>query len=94
MGEPRPEYESATFSVAYSNNVLVVRLFEEAGIKVRRSPMFNRDRYERTEIRTLMEERKEWTRPIPVPLSKPSRNTMEPAVPAGPTVPTEPRALD
>ncbi len=34
------------FDVAYSNNPLVVRLFEEAGIEVRQSPMFDRDRLE------------------------------------------------
>ena len=31
------------FDVAYSNNPLVVRLFEEAGVEVRGSPMFRRD---------------------------------------------------
>lgn len=45
---------SPRFDIAYSNNPLVIRLFEEAGVDVRQSPMFDRDVLEGTEIRDRM----------------------------------------
>ncbi len=40
---------SPAFDVAYSNNPLVIQLFKEAGVEVRQSPMFDRDRLEGSE---------------------------------------------
>ena len=45
---------SPKFDVAYSNNPLVVRLFEEAGVAVRSSPMFKREVLEGSELRQRM----------------------------------------
>ncbi|MFC7098208.1 nicotinamide-nucleotide adenylyltransferase [Halobaculum marinum] len=45
---------SPHFDVAYSNNPLVVRLFEEAGVEVRSSPMFKREVLEGSELRGRM----------------------------------------
>ena len=53
------------FDVAYSNNPLVVRLFEEAGIEVRQSPMFDRDRLEGSEIRQRMIDDESWRDRVP-----------------------------
>jgi nicotinamide-nucleotide adenylyltransferase len=56
---------SPTFDVAYSNNPLVIRLFEEAGVEVRQSPMFNRDVLEGTEVRDRMEAGNDWESLVP-----------------------------
>jgi len=56
------------FDVAYSNNPLVVRLFEESGIEVRQSPMFDRDRLEGSEIRERMIEDRAWRDRVPDPV--------------------------
>ncbi|MFD1644740.1 nicotinamide-nucleotide adenylyltransferase [Haloarchaeobius litoreus] len=56
-----------TFDVAYSNNPLVIRLFEEAGIEVRQSPMFNRDVLEGTEVRDRMVDGGDWESLVPDP---------------------------
>ncbi len=53
------------FDVAYSNNPLVVRLFEEAGVEVRNSPMHNRDLLEGTGIRERMIAGEEWKELVP-----------------------------
>ncbi|MEZ3164577.1 nicotinamide-nucleotide adenylyltransferase [Halorubrum sp. RMP-47] len=53
------------FDVAYSNNPLVVRLFEEAGVEVRQSPMFRRDVLEGTELRERMIRGREWESLVP-----------------------------
>lgn len=45
---------SPDFDVAFSNNPLVIQLFEEAGVDVRQSPMFNREQFEGTEVRQHM----------------------------------------
>ncbi|WP_267642490.1 nicotinamide-nucleotide adenylyltransferase [Haloarchaeobius amylolyticus] len=58
---------SPSFDVAYSNNPLVIRLFEEAGIEVRQSPMFNRDVLEGTEVRERMIQGEDWESLIPDP---------------------------
>jgi nicotinamide-nucleotide adenylyltransferase len=57
-----------TFDVAYSNNPLVVRLFEERGIEVRQSPMFDRDRLEGSEIRQRMIDGESWRGRVPDPV--------------------------
>ena len=56
---------SPAFDVAYSNNPLVIRLFTEAGIEVRQSPMFNRDVLEGTEVRDRMIEGGDWRSLVP-----------------------------
>jgi nicotinamide-nucleotide adenylyltransferase len=56
---------SPTFDFAYSNNPLVVQLFDEAGIEVRHSPMFDRDRLEGSEIRELMADGDPWRDRVP-----------------------------
>jgi nicotinamide-nucleotide adenylyltransferase len=56
---------SPTFEVAYSNNPLVIRLFEEAGVEVRQSPMFNRDVLEGTEVRERMAVGGDWRSLVP-----------------------------
>jgi nicotinamide-nucleotide adenylyltransferase len=56
---------SPTFEVAYSNNPLVIQLFREAGVEVRRSPMFRREVLEGTEIREQMINDEGWTDLVP-----------------------------
>jgi nicotinamide-nucleotide adenylyltransferase len=56
---------SPTFDVAYSNNPLVVRLFEEAGVEVRQSPMFRREEWEGTEVRERMIDGGDWESLVP-----------------------------
>ena len=60
---------SPAFDVAYSNNPLVVRLFEEAGVEVRRSPMFRREVLEGTELRERMLAGEEWRSLVPEPVA-------------------------
>lgn len=54
-----------SFDVAFSNNPLVIRLFEEAGVEVRRPPMYRRDLYSGTAIRRLMIEGGGWRDLVP-----------------------------
>ncbi len=54
-----------SFSVVYSNNSLVGRLFEEAGVDVRALPMFRREVYSGTEIRKRMLEGDDWEGLVP-----------------------------
>jgi len=56
---------SPRFDVAYSNNPLVVRLFEEAGVEVRQSPMFRREEFQGTEIRERMVDDDDWESLVP-----------------------------
>ncbi|MFC7235713.1 nicotinamide-nucleotide adenylyltransferase [Halosegnis marinus] len=56
---------SPRFDVAYSNNPLVVRLFEEAGVEVRQSPMFRREEFEGTEVRERMAGGRDWEELVP-----------------------------
>jgi nicotinamide-nucleotide adenylyltransferase len=53
------------FDVAYSNNPLVVRLFEEAGVDVRESHMFQREVLEGTEIRERLTTGGDWESLVP-----------------------------
>jgi len=58
---------SPGFDVAFSNNPLVIRLFEEAGIEVRQSPMFHREVLEGTELRERMIDGGDWASLVPEP---------------------------
>ncbi|MBP1922747.1 nicotinamide-nucleotide adenylyltransferase [Halorubrum alkaliphilum] len=53
------------FDVAYSNNPLVVRLFEEAGVEVRGSPMFRREVLEGAELRERIIHGRDWADLVP-----------------------------
>jgi nicotinamide-nucleotide adenylyltransferase len=59
---------SPHFDVAYSNNPLVIRLFDESGIEVRQSPMFERDQLEGENIRERMREDEDWRELLPEPV--------------------------
>ncbi|WP_135820535.1 nicotinamide-nucleotide adenylyltransferase [Halostella litorea] len=59
---------SPDFDVAYSNNPLVIQLFNEAGVEVRQSPMFNRDVLEGTEVRERMIKGTNWQPLVPDPV--------------------------
>jgi nicotinamide-nucleotide adenylyltransferase len=56
---------SPKFDVAYSNNPLVIQLFDEAGVEVRQSPMFNREVLEGKEVRERMIKGKNWKPLVP-----------------------------
>ena len=53
------------FSVLYTNNPLMTRLFQEAGVKVAPAPFHARERYEGTRIRDLMREGDGWRALVP-----------------------------
>lgn len=53
------------FEVVYTNNPLVYRLFKEAGFKVLKTKMINRDEYHGTEIRRKMLEGEGWKKYVP-----------------------------
>jgi nicotinamide-nucleotide adenylyltransferase len=59
------ESMAPAFEVAYSNNPLVVQLFEEAGYEVRQSQMFDRERLEGTDIRERMLAGESWADRVP-----------------------------
>ncbi|MFP4628990.1 MAG: nicotinamide-nucleotide adenylyltransferase, partial [Halobacteriales archaeon] len=56
---------SPRFDVAFSNNPLVVRLFEEDAVPVERLPMYDRERLEGTEIRRRMVADEGWRELVP-----------------------------
>ena len=56
------------FDVAYSNNPLVIRLFQEAGVEVRQSPMYDRETLEGSDIRKRMVEGQQWRDRVPDPV--------------------------
>jgi nicotinamide-nucleotide adenylyltransferase len=58
-----------SFDVAYSNNPLVVQLFEEAGIEVNQSAMFDRERLAGSEIRDRMVDGDTWADRVPDPVA-------------------------
>lgn len=58
------------FDVAFSNNPLVVQLFEEAGVPVRNVEMYDRERLEGTRIRDLMVSGGDWTARVPDPVEE------------------------
>lgn len=53
------------FSVAYTNNPLVSRLFHESRYEVKHSPMYNRQEYSGTEIRRRMLAGEGWEKLVP-----------------------------
>lgn len=53
------------FTIAYSNNPLVIQLFTEAGYEVRDSEMINRDRLRGTYIRERIIDGNSWTDRVP-----------------------------
>jgi len=61
---------SPKFDVAYSNNPLVIQLFEEAGVPVEQSPMFDRDILEGAELRERMIHGDSWERLVPDPVAE------------------------
>jgi nicotinamide-nucleotide adenylyltransferase len=61
---------SPRFEVAYSNNPLVVRLFKEAGVEVRQSPMFRREEWEGTEVRERMRAGGDWQSLVPASVAE------------------------
>lgn len=62
---------SPKFDVAYSNNPLVIQLFTEAGIEVRRPAMHEREIYSGTAVRKLMieDDKSEWRKYVPAPVA-------------------------
>lgn len=56
------------FDVAYSNNPLVIQLFDEAGVEVRQSPMYNREVLQGSDIRARMIDDEEWRDRVPDPV--------------------------
>ena len=56
---------SPPFSIVYSGNALVKRLFKEAGFEVRTPPLFRRKEYWGTEIRDRMLKGKRWEHLVP-----------------------------
>ncbi|MFP4005308.1 MAG: nicotinamide-nucleotide adenylyltransferase [Candidatus Hadarchaeia archaeon] len=61
---------SPPFSVVYSGNPLVKRLFKEKKYRVETPPMFNRDEFRGTEIRKRMINDEEWKHLVPKPIPK------------------------
>lgn len=53
------------FQVVYTNNPLVERLFTEAGVEVRGSPLYQREKYSGTEIRRRMLTGESWQDLVP-----------------------------
>ena len=53
------------FDLAYTNNPLVFRLFEEAGVPAKRSPMHQREVYSGTIIRKKMLSGEDWEHLVP-----------------------------
>lgn len=58
------------FNVVYSNNPLVVHLFGEANIQVRRPPLYQKDEYSGTEIRRRMLNDEKWEDLVPKAVAK------------------------
>lgn len=53
------------FDLVYTNNPLVIRLFEDAGVQVKRSPMYRREVYSGTTIREKMLSGEDWEHLVP-----------------------------
>jgi len=54
------------FDVAYTNNPYVIRLFEESGVKVKKSPLYQREKFSGTEIRRRMLSNEPWEHLVPI----------------------------
>jgi len=59
-----------SFDLVYSNNPLVVQLISEAGIQIRKPPMYQRDLYSGTAIRKLMRENGDWAGLVPAAVAR------------------------
>lgn len=59
------ESQTPRFDLVYSNQSLTRRLLIEAGYEVKGIEMFERGRYEATEIRKRILERKDWSELVP-----------------------------
>ncbi|NVO66038.1 nicotinamide-nucleotide adenylyltransferase [Methanofollis tationis] len=57
------------FDIVYSNNPLVIRLFDEAGMQVKTLPMYRRDTLSGTEVRRRMVAGEEWRSLVPAPVA-------------------------
>jgi nicotinamide-nucleotide adenylyltransferase len=57
------------FERVYSNNPLVIELFKDTGIEVRKPPMYSREIYSGTAIRKLMLEGGDWRSLVPEPVA-------------------------
>ncbi len=64
------ESMSPRFDIAYSNNPLVIRLFQEADVEVRQTGMFNREELKGSEIRELMVTDGDWEEYVPQPVQE------------------------
>lgn len=62
------------FDIAYTNNPLVIELLSEAGIKVKQSPLFQRNNYSGTEIRRRMLKGEAWEHFVPDKVAKIIKN--------------------
>ena len=58
------------FDLVYSNNPLVIRLFSEAGVKVKKPPLYQRDVYSGSAIRTLMRAGGNWESLVPAAVAE------------------------
>ncbi len=58
------------FNVAFTNDYLTFRLFEEEGLEVRAVPYLKRGEYSATNVRTRILERKDWEKLVPRPVAK------------------------
>ena len=58
------------FDLVYSNNPLVIRLFEEAGLPVKEMPRIDRQHLWGTRIRQLMVQGGEWREYVPGPVAE------------------------
>lgn len=54
-----------SFDLVYSNNPLVVELFTEAGVRVKKPPMYERELYSGTAIRRVMKLGGDWKSLVP-----------------------------
>jgi nicotinamide-nucleotide adenylyltransferase len=61
----RVEILCPAFDVAYTNNHLVERLFEEAGYEVRGTPLYDREKYHGAGIRQRMIDGDDWRHLVP-----------------------------
>jgi nicotinamide-nucleotide adenylyltransferase len=59
-----------TFSVVYSNNQLVQRLFKEKGFKVLGIDFVKREEYSSTKIRQLLKSKGSWEQAVPPAVAK------------------------
>jgi nicotinamide-nucleotide adenylyltransferase len=54
------------FDVVYTNNPYTIRLFEESGFNVKKSPLYQREKFSGTEIRRRMLSNEPWKHLVPI----------------------------